>query len=64
MTELEKETERCRFWEETAKRYEKDANRYQKQLEEAHALIGRLIHQLSKRWDTAPLSKFMTGLLD
>lgn len=59
-----KEEERCSFWEKRASETNKKYEVKLKELEEAHALIGRLTHQLSKRWDTAPLTKYMTGLLD
>lgn len=64
MTELEEETKRAKFWEDTAKDYSLKYEKKLKELEEAHALIGRLVHQLSKRWDVAPLTKYMKGLLN
>ncbi len=48
----------ARFWEDTAKRCEADAEYYQQQLVDAHALLGRIIHQLSERWDTVNLTKY------
>ena len=61
--ELRKESERCSFWEKRTKESDKKYETKLKELEEAHAIIGRLTHQLSKRWDTAPLTKYMSGLL-
>ncbi len=31
---------------------------YQRELEKAHQILGRVIHQLSERWDTVNLTKF------
>ena len=52
------------FFEMRTRELNKENIRLRKQLTEAHALIGRVIHQLSKRWDVAPISPFMSGLLD
>lgn len=61
--ELKKESERCLFFEKSSKEYADKYNEKMDELEEAHAIIGRLTHQLSKRWDVAPLTKYMSGLL-
>ncbi len=31
---------------------------YQTELEKAHTLLGRILHQLSERWDTVRVTKF------
>jgi len=50
--------ERAIFWEERAKESQAASDYYQAQLVDAHALIGRLLHQMSERWDTANLTKY------
>ena len=55
--------ERWIYFEKKVTEYQKEGDRYRKLLSEAHALIGRIIHQLSKRWDSAPLTEYMEGLL-
>lgn len=57
------ENKRCQFFEKQTKEHSESYDQKLKELEEAHALIGRTIHQLSKRWDIAPLTKHMEGLL-
>ncbi len=56
--DLKEETERCHFWEKTAKRYRAESKYYQEQLVDAHTLIGRITHQLSERWDKVRLTKY------
>lgn len=46
--ELEKE---CNSFNDRAKYY-------QQELTKAHELLGRVIHQLSERWDTVNLTKY------
>ena len=46
------------FWEKQAKTYEQEALYYRTELEKSHALLGRVIHQLSERWDTVNLTKY------
>lgn len=50
--------DRAIFWEGTAKRAGEDAEYYRAELEKAHALLGRVIQQLSERWDTVNLTKY------
>jgi len=50
--------ERAIFWEDVAARHEAEAQYYQAELEKAHALLGRVVHQLSERWDTVHLTKW------
>lgn len=50
--------ERALYWEECATTHRAAADYYQQQLVDAHALIGRLVHQMSERWDTANLTKY------
>ena len=52
------EQERLSFWETTAKRNRDEVLYYQEELVKAHALIGRIIHQLSERWDTVNITKY------
>ena len=46
------ELERERNWAQQSSDY------YQKELAKAHELIGRIIHQLSERWDSVRLTSF------
>lgn len=58
-TELEELQERVVFWEKRAKIEEKKASYYQEQLEKSHAILGRVIHQLSERWDSVTITKYL-----
>ena len=49
--------ERAIFWEEQTKKSEQEARYYQQQLVDAHALLGRIVHQFSERWDQVNLTK-------
>lgn len=60
--ETESETNRCLFWEKRARELEGKYSRTQILLTEAHAIIGRSAHALSHRWDTMPLTTFMSGI--
>ena len=35
-----------------------ESNYYQTELAKAHEILGRVIHQLSERWDNVNLSKY------
>ena len=50
--------ERAIYWEESAKEAKIESNYYQAELEKAHTLIGRIIHQFSERWDSVNITKF------
>lgn len=52
------ESERSLFWENTAKISQDSSDYYQDELVKAHALLGRVIHQMSERWDTVNLTKY------
>lgn len=45
------------FWKKTAERNSTAADYYRKELVKAHALIGRVIHQTSERWDSVNLTE-------
>jgi hypothetical protein len=45
------------FWEAQAKEAQASADYYQAQLVDAHALVGRIVHQMSERWDRVNLTK-------
>lgn len=49
---------RLEYWERTAKEYKAESKYYQEELEKAHTILGRVIHQLSERWDTVNLTKY------
>ena len=59
---LKDENKRCKFWEDTSKKHEKESIKYRKLLNESHALIGRITHQLSRRWDSVLLSDYLSGM--
>lgn len=48
----------AREWEQRAKTAQSEADYYQAELAKAHTLLGRVIHQLSERWDTVNLTKY------
>jgi hypothetical protein len=56
--ELSNLKERVIFWEEIAKLHNEEAKYYQEELTKAHTLLGRVIHQISERWDTVNLTKY------
>jgi hypothetical protein len=57
-TELTDIKRRLEFWESTAKRETQAKEYYQTELEKAHTLLGRVIHQLSENWDDVNLTKY------
>ncbi len=52
------ENNRCLRWEERAKTAQESSDYDQQQLVVAHALVGRITHQLSERWDSVNLTKY------
>lgn len=48
----------CDYWREEAKRSQKAEEYYRKQLAKAHEILGRVVHQLSERWDNVNLTEF------
>ncbi len=53
------------YYKKRVVQLEKDRDRaqdqsdyYQTELEKAHALLGRVIHQTSERWDSVHLTKY------
>lgn len=46
------------YWETECKRAKAEAEYYQKELAKAHELLGRVIHQISERWDSVRLTKY------
>jgi len=55
---LEYYRERVLELEEERDDYKDRSNYYQQQLVDAHALLGRVIHQTSERWDSVRLTKY------
>jgi len=47
-----------KFWEKTAKQHADEAKYYREELTKAHALLGRVIHQVSERWDSVNLTSY------
>lgn len=56
--DLAAESKRCSFWEQRAKEEQDSSDYYQEQLALAHAMLGRVVHQLSERWDSVNLTKY------
>jgi len=46
------------YWEKQFREKEAESNYYQDELVKAHTLLGRVIHQLSERWDSVNLTKY------
>ena len=55
---LEYYRERVLELEEERDDYKAHSDYYQQQLVDAHALLGRVIHQTSERWDSVRLTKY------
>lgn len=45
-------------WEKECFRYKDESDYYRDQLAKSHEMIGRIICQLSERWDTVNLTKY------
>lgn len=54
MTDLE----RAQWWERKYREKETESNYYQQQLVDAHAILGRVVHQLSERWGSVNLTEY------
>jgi len=54
----DQEETRAVFWEKRAKIAQDSSDYYQEELVKAHALLGRVIHQISERWDSVNLTKY------
>jgi len=50
--------ERLSFWEREAKRSAQEAIYYRDELKKSHTILGRVIHQLSERWDSVNLTEY------
>ena len=46
------------YWEKRAKEHEAASNYYRAELAKAHTLLGRVIQQLSERWDMVNLTEY------
>ena len=55
---IKKAEERASYWEKQAKLYSDSSDYYQKELVKAHTLLGRVVHQVSERWDTVNLTEY------
>ena len=49
---------RALMWEEMVIKHSAEIKYYQEELNKAHALLGRIVHQCSERWDTVRLTKY------
>jgi hypothetical protein len=54
----ETEDTRTLFWEKTAKTAQAEAIYYREQLAKSHELLGRIVHQISERWDSVRLTQY------
>ena len=45
-------------WEKEYEQARSESDYYQNELAKAHELLGRVIHQLSQRWDSVRLTKY------
>lgn len=45
------------YWQQRATVLGKEADYYRRQLSEAHALLGRVVHQTSERWDSVNITE-------
>ena len=50
--------ERASYWELQATKHSDSSDYYSKELAKAHELLGRVIHQLSERWDSVNLTEY------
>ena len=50
--------QRAEYWERNCKDAQASADYYQEQLVNAHTQIGRLLMQLSERWDSVNVTKY------
>lgn len=54
----ERANERAKYFEGQMVAAQKESKYYQEELVKAHTLIGRIVHQLSERWDKVNLTKY------
>lgn len=50
--------ERASYWEFQATKHSDSSDYYRKELAKAHELLGRVIHQVSERWDSVNLTEY------
>ena len=50
--------ERAHYWEDTATKYRRESEYYRAELAKAHALLGRVLHQASERWDSVNITEY------
>lgn len=50
--------ERAVWWEKRAREHEAGEIYYREELVKAHALLGRVVQQLSERWDSVNLTAY------
>lgn len=55
---MKTDRDRAIWWEERAQRAIATEDYYRKELVKAHAMLGRVIQQLSERWSTVNLSEY------
>lgn len=46
------------YFEQSNKTADASAKYYREELEKAHALIGRITHQMSERWDSVNITSY------
>jgi hypothetical protein len=58
MSKLEQLKERIKELEDERTKKSEESEYYQIELAKAHEILGRVIHQLSERWDSVNLTKY------
>ena len=57
-SECDRQLDRARFWEANSCKYHKESEYYRTELAKAHALLGRIVHQASERWDSLRITEY------
>lgn len=58
VTDAKELQELLTFWHRAAKRHAEEVEYYQEELRQSHEILGRVIHQVSTRWDSIRLTKY------
>jgi hypothetical protein len=59
--DLKNETERCLFFEEELNLANNETKKFRDLLAESHALVGRLVHEASSRWDSVAITPYFSS---
>ncbi len=55
---LDEERKRVGFWEDRAREHASASDYYREELAKAHALLGRVLQQVSERWGSVNLTSY------